>query len=102
MTPLLAYTYVGPGHAGMSYKAAGWQRRVDATSGKPPSATGKGVQRRVWMKPLASAWQEALCQEPRRVMGQIGERGDGKSDWARLAGFILKGRQPLPGTGKLW
>ena len=31
-TPVLAYTYVGPGHAGTSYRAAGWQRCGEATS----------------------------------------------------------------------
>ncbi len=39
----------------------------------------------VWVEPLAPGWRQGLCQEPRRVMGQIGERGgDDKVDWARL------------------
>lgn len=54
-TPVLAYTYVGPGHDGTSYQVAGWQRCVEATSGRPPEADGQGVRRSVWMKPLAPA-----------------------------------------------
>ena len=56
-TPVLAYTYVGPGHAGTSYRAAGWQCCRETTSGKPPGATDRGVRRSVWMKPLAPDWR---------------------------------------------
>ena len=84
VTPLLAYTYVGPGHTGTSYRAAGWQRCTEPTSGRPPGADGQGVQRSVWMKPLAAGWRDALCREPKRVMGQAGELvGDDGTDWAR-------------------
>ncbi len=83
-TPVLAYTYVGPGHAGTSYRAAGWQRCAEATSGTPPGADGPGPQRSVWMKPLAPDWRQVLCREPERVMGQAQPlAGDGETDWAR-------------------
>ena len=84
VTPVLAYTYVGPGHAGTSYRAAGWQRCAEATSGTPPGARGQGVRRSVWMKPLAPDWRQVLCREPERVMGQAQPlAGDDGTDWAR-------------------
>ncbi len=84
VTPVLAYTYVGPGHAGTSYRAAGWQRCAEATSGTPHGATGQGVRRSVWMKPLAPDWRQVLCRKPERVMGQAQPlAGDDGTDWAR-------------------
>ncbi len=85
VTPLLAYTYVGPDHTGTCYRAAGWHRCRDTTSGTPPGADGQGARRAVWMKPLAAGWRQVLCREPRRVMGQAGHHvNDDETDWARL------------------
>ena len=107
-TPVLAYTYVGPGHAGTSYQAAGWQRCVEATSGTPPGAAAKGVRRSVWMKPLAPDWRQVLCREPGRVMGRAAPLagGDG-TDWARLeygrSGHSDAGiRERLVTMGRAW
>ena len=87
VTPSLAYTYVGPEHAGTSYLAAGWQRCREETSGTPPGAQGPGVRRAVWMKPLADDWRGMLCEEPRRVMGRaaplVAPLADKGCDWAR-------------------
>ncbi len=41
--PVLAYTYVGPEHSGVSYRAAGWERCEETTSGRPPGAPGPSV-----------------------------------------------------------
>ncbi len=57
VTPVLAYTYVGPEHSSVSYRAAGWERCEEMTSGRLPGATGQGVKRAVWMKPLTPDWR---------------------------------------------
>ncbi len=64
--PVLAYTYVGPEHAGESYRAAGWSCCPRPTSGQPPGSTRPGVGRAVWMKPLSVHWEETLCTLPER------------------------------------
>ncbi len=108
VTPVLAYTYVGPGHTGTSYQAAGWRRCVEATSGRPPGATGRGVQRTVWMKPLAPAWRDVLCREPERVMGQAAPLvGDDETDWAdqeygRSGHSDVRIRERLVTMGRAW
>ena len=58
--PELAYSYVGPEHAGFSYRAAGW------TCCRAP---GKGPRLRVYVKPLSAGWREALGRAPERVIG---------------------------------
>ncbi len=81
--PVLAYTYVGPEHSGVSYRAAGWERCEETASGRPPGATGPGVQRAVWMKPLSSDGRAVLCREPERVLGQAAPLvGDDRTDGA--------------------
>ena len=80
--PVLAYSYVGPEHAGTSYRAAGWED-AGATSGCPPGRRGAGPVRRVWMKSLQAGWREALCEEPERVAGRMGSLHLGAdADWA--------------------
>ncbi len=80
--PVLAYSYVGPEHAGTSYRAAGWED-AGATSGRPPGRRGAGPVRRVWMKSLQAGWREALCEEPERVAGRMGSLHLGAdADWA--------------------
>ena len=104
-TPVLAYTYVGPGHAGTSYRAAGWQRCAEATSGTPPGADGPGPQRSVWMKPLAPDWRQVLCREPERVMGQAQPlAGDDGTDWARreYGRRDARIRERLVAIGRAW
>ena len=107
-TPVLAYTYVGPGHAGTSYQAAGWRRCVDPTSGRPPGATGEGVRRAVWMKPLAEDWRDVLCREPERVMGRAAPlAGDDGTDWAcreygRSGHSDVRVRERLVTMGRAW
>ncbi len=81
--PVLTYTYVGPEHSGVSYRATGWERCEETTSGRPPGAPGPGVQRAVWMKPLSSDGRTVLCREPERVLGQAAPLvGDDRTDWA--------------------
>ncbi len=58
--PELVYSYVGPEHTGFSYRAAGW------TCCRAP---GKGPRLRVYAKPLAAGWREALGRAPERVIG---------------------------------
>ena len=80
--PVLAYSYVGPAHAGTSYLAAGWED-AGATSGRPPGRRGPGPVRRVWMKSLRAGWREVLREEPDRVAGRMGSLHLGAdADWA--------------------
>jgi len=44
--PVLAYTLVGPDHAGTAYRAAGWERCPGLTSGRR-----SGTRRKVWTLP---------------------------------------------------
>ncbi len=42
--PVLAYTYVGPEHSGVSYRAAGWERCEETISrGHGPGRAARGV-----------------------------------------------------------
>ncbi len=106
--PVLAYTYVGPEHSGVSYRAAGWERCEEMTSGRPPGATGPGVQRSVWMKPLTPDWRAVLCREPERVMGQAAPLvGDDRTDWAmreyaRSSHSDVRIRERLVTMGRAW
>ena len=80
--PVLAYSYVGPEHAGTSYRAAGWGD-AGATSGCLPGRRGARPVRRVWMKSLQAGWRNALCEEPERVAGRMGSLHlGGDADWA--------------------
>ena len=63
--PALAYSFTGPGQSGLSYRAAGWSRCAEKTSGRR-----SGERLSVWTKPLEEGWRERLCTEPRRVLGQ--------------------------------
>ena len=63
--PALAYSFTGPGHSGPGYRAAGWIRCRDETSGRR-----SGERLAVWAKPLEEGWRERLCREPRRVLGR--------------------------------
>ena len=86
VSALMAYTYVGAQHRGSCYAAAGWQRCERLTAGRPPGrSSGSSEPRAVWMKPLSDSWQDELCVEPRRRIGE------GKSwhvqetaDWAEV------------------
>ena len=80
--PVLAYTYVGPEYAGTCYRAAGWQRCSQHTSGQPPGSAA-GVARTVWMKPLVTDWQTILCAEPARdIRAAPALHMDEDTDWA--------------------
>ena len=68
---VLEYSYVGPDHAGTSYRAAGWED-AGVTSGCPPGRRRAGPVRRVWMKPLQVGSREAPCEEPEQV--QAGDK----------------------------
>ena len=85
-TPVLLQTFVGPGHSGLSYRAAGWKCCPELTSGRRSS-----VRRAVWLKPLDAGWRETLRQEPRRVLGWSGSLRGGDS-WAERE----YGRSPHP------
>ncbi len=58
--PVLAYSFVGAGHTGFSYRAAGW------TCCRAP---GRGAGLRVYARPLSADWREALGRGPERVIG---------------------------------
>ena len=81
--PVMAYSYVGPDHAGTCYRAAGWQRCSRRTSGQPPGCSEGAVARTVWMKPLAADWQAVLCAEPARdIRAAPALHMDDRTDWA--------------------
>ena len=80
--PVLAYSYVGPEHAGTCYRAAGWRCCSQHTSGQPPGSAA-GAARTVWMKPLAADWQAILCAEPARdIRAAPALHMDEDTDWA--------------------
>ena len=66
-TPVRAQTLARPDHSGLSYRAAGWMRCPERTAGRR-----SGIRRAVWLRPLAPAWKETLCREPRRTLGWSG------------------------------
>ncbi|MDE0578390.1 MAG: IS4 family transposase [bacterium] len=81
--PVMAYTYVGPGHGGTCYRAAGWQRCPKRTSGQPPGRESLPVVRTVWMRPLADDWNVVLCAEPARTIRKAPAlHMDERTDWA--------------------
>ena len=81
--PVMAYSYVGPEHAGTCYREAGWQCCLRRTSGRPPGSTGGAVVRTVWMKPLATDWGALLCAEPARdIRAAPALHMDEHTDWA--------------------
>ena len=82
--PVLAYTYVGPGHSGMSYRASGW-RCVGLISGTPPGRRVGGAVRKVWVQHLCADWREQLCRKPKPDIGLPG-RLHPAGDWA-VPGF---------------
>ncbi len=74
--PVLAYTLVGPDHAGTGYRAAGWERCPGLTSGRR-----SGIRRSVWTLPLQPDWRKVLQAEPERRLGHTGPLHRG-GDWA--------------------
>ncbi len=80
--PLMACSYVGPGHAGTCYATAGWRRCLRRTSGRPPGAAA-GAARTVWMKPLAAGWEDRLRAAPARgIRAAPALYMDDRTDWA--------------------
>lgn len=81
--PVMAYTYVGPDHAGTCYRAAGWKCCSHPTSGQPPGSGAAALPRAVWMKPLAADWRAVLCAEPaRNIRAAPALHMDDCTDWA--------------------
>ena len=81
--PVMAYSYVGPDHAGTCYRAAGWQCCAQPTSGQPPGCGSRAVARTVWMKPLAADWRAVLGAEPARdIRAAPTLHMDERTDWA--------------------
>ena len=82
--PVMAYTYIGPGHDGYCYRAAGWRRCAGRTAGQPPGRTAAGQRRRVWLLPLDGKWRETLCREPERPLAPpVALHADERADWAQ-------------------
>ena len=80
--PAMAYSYIGPEHAGGCYAAAGWQCCAQRTSGQPPGAAA-GPARTVWMKPLTVEWDTILRAEPARgIRAAPALHMDERTDWA--------------------
>ncbi len=80
--PLMACSYVGPGHAGTCYATAGWRRCLRWTSGRPPGAAA-GAPRTVWMKPLAAGGGDRLRAAPARgIRAAPAPCMDDRTDWA--------------------
>ena len=65
--PVLVQSFTGPGQSGLSYRAAGWKCCPRLSSGRR-----SGVRRAVWLRPLAGAWRQCLCEEPARLPGWSG------------------------------
>ena len=81
--PVMAYSYVGPEHAGTCYREAGWQRCPHPTSGQPPGSGGDALPRAVWMKPLVADWRAVLCAgRVRDIRAAPALRMDAQTDWA--------------------
>ena len=83
--PLMAFTYISPGHSGRCYRAARWRCCPQRTEGRRPDCAGgaPGVRRSVWMKPLSAGWREALCRAPKRTIGTAPSLYlDADTDWA--------------------
>ena len=81
--PVMAYSYVGPDHAGTCYRAARWQCCSRRTSGQPPGCGEGAVARTVWMKPLAADWRAVLCAEPAwDIRAAPALHMDDRTDWA--------------------
>ena len=83
--PVMAYSYVGPEHAGTCYRAAGWQCCPHPTSGQPPGSGGDALPlpRAVWMKPLVADWRAVLCAEKARdIRAAPALHMDEQTDWA--------------------
>ncbi len=105
--PCLVYSYVGPEHRGTSYRAAGWERCPELTSGMPPGRGTPGPRRSVWMKPLTPDWRQRLCREPSRVMGRAPGFGDEEVGWAereygRSSHSDSRIRARLVAMGRAW
>lgn len=97
--PELAYSYVGPEHAGFSYRAAGW------TCCRAP---GKGPRLRVYVKPLSAGWREALGRAPERVIGggpppEAGEDATwAETEYGRSGHSDARVRERLAVMGEAW
>ena len=97
--PELAYSYVGPEHTGLSYRAAGWTRC---------RAPGRGPRLRVYAKPLSAGWREALCREPERVIGggpppEAGEDATwAETEYGRSGHSDARVRERLVRMGGAW
>ncbi len=82
--PQAVYTYVGPEHRGTCYRAAGWSRCAEPTSGRPPGGRAT-APKAVWIRPLAEGWREVLSRERGAVLGTTSEPWrPGNADWADL------------------
>ena len=97
--PALMYSYVGPEHAGLSYRAAGW------TCCRAP---GKGPRLRVYVKPLSEGWRETLCRAPARVIGcgaPLEAREDAtwaRTEYGRSGHSDARVRERLVAMGEAW
>ncbi len=82
--PQAVYTYVGPEHRGTCYRAAGWSRCAEPTSGRPPGGRAT-TPKAVWIRPLAEGWREVLSRERGTVLGTTSEPWrPGNADWADI------------------
>ena len=61
--PALAYTFVGPEHAGTCYAAAGWELAGE-TSGAPPGRRDGAPACGVRLRPLEPGWRQRLRSAP--------------------------------------
>ncbi len=99
--PVLAQTFTGPEMSGLSYRAAGWQRCPELTSGRR-----SGVRRAVWLKPLSEGWREVLSREPERVLGWSGslysEGGWAEREYGRSTHPDGRVRRRIARMGAAW
>ena len=99
--PLAAFTFVGPGHAGTCYRAAGWTHAGE-TSGR------RGPKRRIWIRPLAADWREELGRAPARAIGWAPEpalpegAGWAAREYARSAHPDARIRDRIARMGRTW
>ena len=74
--PVVVETFVDPGRfAGTCYKAANW-KCIGDTAGRRD-----GAPKNIYLYPLCSGWQEALCAEPEALLGAM-PRPEEPAHWA--------------------
>ena len=99
--PLLLYTFVAPGHSGLSYRAAGWECCPQWTSGRR-----SGVPRAVWVKPLEAGWKAALTHEEAPVLGRSKplycDGSWAQREYARSSYPDGRVRRRIAAMGKAW